>query len=161
MKNIGKTGENLVAEYFKQQGSLVKTSDDNFDSEKDLIVDGKNVEVKTQTIYRMFPYNGNRVHAFTVDIHKECDKIYSNQLSKCLNVDRLIFVARSSSFDKLVKIYEAPPLGKRYFSIIQNPRDRRYVAGFPIAEMKELVSITKPEIVKYFMEDSFEKSQGY
>lgn len=161
MKKLGKTGERLVAEFFKQIGSVVEMSEDDYDSEKDMIVDGLNVEVKTQSIYRSFPHNGDKIPAFTVDIHQECDKIKINQLSKCLNVDRLIFIARSSSFNKKVVIYEAPSLGKRHFHIIQNSKDKRYVAGFPISDMKELVSITKPQIIEHFMEFSFEKSQGY
>lgn len=45
---LGMIGERIVAAYLRSQGYCVEESLDVFDSEKDLLVDGKKVEVKTQ-----------------------------------------------------------------------------------------------------------------
>lgn len=152
-EKLGAAGEDLVAAYFQQLGCTVKRNEDKYDDVKDLLVDGRPVEVKTQTVYRKFPVLGGYSPAFTVDIAQDSNKIYRNQLNKCMNVDRLLFVARSSKNMRAVKIYEAPPLGSRKFSIIQNHRDKRFVAGFLIADMTEIASIEKPSIVDYFMDE--------
>ena len=152
-EDVGEAGEKLVFEYFKQTGHEVKRNDDHYDAEKDLVINGKKAEVKTQTIYRKFPVNKGYFPAFTVDIAADSNKIYRNQLNKCMNVERLIFVGRSSTYDQTVRIYEAPPLGKRSFSIIQNKIDKRFVAGFIISDMTEIVAISKPNIVNYFMDE--------
>lgn len=57
-------GEKIVAKYLRDQGKLVEESLDVFDSEKDMIVDGNNVEVKTQAplfYYDSFGVNLNQV----------------------------------------------------------------------------------------------------
>ena len=151
---IGLDGERVVMAYYSQLGKKVEKSSDEYDSVKDMTIDGIKTEVKTQTLYRAFPSVGGVTQpAFTVDIATDVGKIYSNQLNKCMNVEKLIFVRRSSSNDPYVRIYEAPKLGKRMFSIIKNKKDGRYVAGFLLKDMDEIAAIDKPNIVKHFMDD--------
>lgn len=151
---LGRDGELLVAAYYEQTGHAVKKSTDEYDSVKDMTIDGMETEVKTQTLYRSFTSIGNTIQpAFTVDIAADSGKIYSNQLNKCMNVEKLVFVRRSSFNDPFVRIYEAPKLGERKFSVIKNKNDGRYVAGFLLKDMKEIAAIDKPNIVKHFMDE--------
>lgn len=165
LQNLGKQGELLVGNFFKDLGCVVKLSDNPYDMKKDLIVDGIFVEVKTQTIYRLFPLgNGVKVPAFTVDIETAGGKIYHNQLKKCMTVERLIFVARSTPNDKepAVIIYEAAPVESRKYYEHRNKKDGRLVAGFLISDMKEIGRITAnstvgkhsgDDVVEYFMDE--------
>lgn len=154
IEKIGRNGEILVAHYFKNKGHSVEISKDKFDMEKDLTIDGSYTEVKTQTVYRKFPTVSGPKPAFTVDIAADRSKVFSNQLNKCANVERLVFVSRPTIYDKTVRIYEAPPIGKRRFTIIQNSRDKRYVAGFLISDMSEITSFSDKTILEKF-EDSW------
>jgi hypothetical protein len=165
LKNLGKQGELLVGNFFKDLGCVVKLSESSYDMKKDLIINGVFVEVKTQTIYRKFPLgNGVFVPAFTVDIETAYGKIYHNQLKKCMSVERLIFVARSTSADKepAVIIYEAAPVEYRKYYEHRNEKDGRLVAGFLISDMTEIARITVNskvgnhsgrDIVEFFMDE--------
>lgn len=73
---LGKTGEKIVANELVREGLKVEHSINNFDSEKDLVVDGFKIEVKTEQPY----------------VLKNCISIRKNQLKKCRNVDALFFV---------------------------------------------------------------------
>lgn len=145
---IGRLGEELVYLHFKKNGIEVKYSDDEFDSEKDLLINGETSEVKTQTVYQAFPFPQGKEPAFTVSITNDDGFGYRNQLSKCLNVQRLFFVARPTIYNRVVKIYEAPTLGKRFFTVIKNSGDQRYVAGFPLNKAKLLASYENEKIIK-------------
>lgn len=149
-QEIGRKGEKLVSDFFGSKGFTVKRSEDPFDNEKDLKINGASAEVKTQTVYRNFPYLNSYVSAFTVPIIEDT-KIAMNQLNKCMNVKYLIFVSRSSELDPYVRIYCAPSLGKRHFTIIRNKVDGRYVAGFIIDHMSHLETFTDKKIVDEFM----------
>lgn len=152
--DIGRSGEALVAAYYEQSGHVVVKSSDPYDPYKDMTIDGMSTEVKTQTLYRSFTSIGNVIQpAFTVDIAADSGKIYSNQLNKCMNVPKLVFVRRSSEQYHNVKIYEAPKLGERKFSIIKNKYDGRYVAGFMLSDMTEIAVIDKKHIVEHFMDN--------
>ena len=163
LKEIGKQGEYLILNYFKDKGCNAVLSSCDYDEEKDLVVDGVKVEMKTQTIYRMFPMpNGSRAPAFTVDIETAYGKKYRNQLNKCKNVERLIFVARPSKRDQVIRIYEAQPVEKRRYHVHRNAKDGRKVAGFMISDMTEIGTVTKDmtvagvpgeKIITYFMDD--------
>ena len=73
---LGKTGEKIVANELNKLGKKVEHSINNFDSEKDFLVDGFKVEVKTEQPYVM----------------KNCISIRKTQLRKCRGVDKLYFV---------------------------------------------------------------------
>jgi len=74
----GFLGERLVAKFFREQGGAVDVvmSTNEYDAEKDMTVDGKTVEVKTQ-----IPW-----------ISESAYSIRRKQLPKCQGVDRLIIV---------------------------------------------------------------------
>ena len=77
MNELGLAGEKIIINMLSEAGCRIKSSVDKFDSEKDLLVDGKKVEVKTQVPFIM-------QNAFTFK---------PNQLRKCRSVDVLYFVS--------------------------------------------------------------------
>lgn len=149
---IGSLGEELVEQFFIKNSHVVVRSTNKFDEEKDLTVNGANVEVKTQSIYRGFPFPHGRKPAFTVPITSDTH-LLRNQLSKCMNVERLIFVARSTLEDPVIKIYEAPPVGKRFFTIAQNSKDGRYTAGFDIDSLHKITEVHDSVFVNKLMDN--------
>lgn len=73
---LGKTGEKIVANELNKMGMKVEHSINNFDHEKDFLVDGFKVEVKTEQPY----------------VLKNSISIRKTQLRKCRSVDKLYFV---------------------------------------------------------------------
>jgi hypothetical protein len=160
LQQIGEQGELLVANFFKSCGCCVELSGNKYDMKKDILVNNVCMEIKTQTIYRKFPLeDGREVPAFTVNTETAYGKIYHNQLKKCMSVERLIFVARSSRGDKnpCVIIYEAAPVGQRKYYEHRNKKNGRLVAGFLISEMTEIARIDADSMVgKYSGKDMVE-----
>jgi hypothetical protein len=74
---MGLAGEKIVTNMLSSLGLRVEQSINKYDSEKDLLVDGYKVEVKTETPY-----------AF-----KNCFSFRPNQLKKCTSVDVLYIVS--------------------------------------------------------------------
>lgn len=74
---LGRTGEKIIANMLTNLGLNVQESINHFDSEKDFLVDGKKVEVKTEQPY----------------VLKNLFSFRENQLRKCRNVDVLYFVS--------------------------------------------------------------------
>jgi len=64
-----------------------------------------------------------------------------------------MFIKRPSNDDPVIRIYEAPPLGKRYFELVRNRKDNRIVAGIYINTLNQLGVIEDEHLVKTFMED--------
>ena len=77
MNELGLAGEKIIINMLSEEGCKIKSSVDKFDSEKDLLVNDKKVEVKTQVPFIM-------QNAFTFK---------PNQLNKCRSVDVLYFVS--------------------------------------------------------------------
>jgi hypothetical protein len=77
---LGKMGEICVGNWASTQGKVVIHAIDPYDSQKDLVIDGVSVEVKTQTPY----------------INEMAFSIRPNQIRKCRAVDELYFVALPS-----------------------------------------------------------------
>ena len=98
---IGNIGEHIVYNLLKRKTEHVYFSEDKYDSRKDMTVDIETAEVKTQV--RIKKYN-----AFTVG---------SNQIVKCINVDRLFFVEIANG--DYIRIYESPK-PRRPFSKLFN-----------------------------------------
>lgn len=73
---LGKTGEKIIANELSKQGFVIEHSINNFDSEKDLLVNGKKIEIKTEQPY----------------VLKNSITIRETQLKKCRSVDFLFFV---------------------------------------------------------------------
>jgi hypothetical protein len=76
MNELGLAGEKIIINMLSEAGYKVKTSINKYDSEKDLLVEDKKVEVKTQVPFVI-------QNAFTFK---------PNQLRKCRSVDVLYFV---------------------------------------------------------------------
>ena len=96
----GSIGEDLVADLFRRQGREVSLSENKYDSVKDMLVDGKTCEVKTQV-----PYFNKKM--FTIKV---------NQYFKCMNADKLIWVQMPTKHnDYRIDIYESPQRGMREF----------------------------------------------
>lgn len=75
--NVGRIGEDIVANYMSSKGCCVKRSVNPYDSEKDMEVDGRKYEIKTQVPY-------NEKDSFVID---------QSQYDKCSSVDWLVFVS--------------------------------------------------------------------
>lgn len=142
MKELGDLAELVVKEYFSNKGSVVEMSADPFDGVKDMTIDGAHTEVKFQTIYHRFrSYDREEFYeAFTVPITSSNNKVSQNQLDKCLNADRWL-ILQNPTGDKRIKLWEAPPLGKRRFKIIRNSKDGRITAGFAKSMFKNVFDI--------------------
>lgn len=149
-RSLGNETELLMKQFFESKGYEFFLSEDKFDDRKDavLVVDGKrhNVEVKLESRYRKF-------NSFTVPITTDSNTagICKNQLSKCVNVDVLIFCQRPEKEGEGMNIYQAPPVGSRQFEIKQNSVDKRFVAHFPIDKMRLVGIITNESIINKFI----------
>lgn len=74
---LGMTGERIVAHLLRKQGHIVVESLDPFDSEKDMLMDGLKIEVKTQVPFLV-------EDSFTIS---------HSQLKKICNSHRVYFLA--------------------------------------------------------------------
>lgn len=79
MNELGLMGEKVVTNMLNRlhPGLVIEHSVNKFDSEKDMLVDGKKVEVKTESPF----------------VFKDCFSFRPNQLRKCRNVDVLYIVS--------------------------------------------------------------------
>lgn len=130
---LGRAGESIVLNWYSDQGSKVKASIDQYDSHKDALVDGNSVEIKTQVPF----------------VYKDCFTIKPNQLRKCLNVHRLVFVSVPNTKEKHHsdgKVYCIfPEDGLKYFKY--TTRDGRDMILIPIKQegMREIFEMTPEE----------------
>jgi hypothetical protein len=76
INELGLMGEKVIINYLSSIGRIVEQSIDKYDSTKDMLCDGRTVEVKTQV-----PFILQKALTFRTD-----------QLRKCRNVDELYFV---------------------------------------------------------------------
>lgn len=74
---LGRAGETIVINHFSRQGLIVESSVDQYDSQKDMVVHGRKIEVKTQVPF----------------VNKDAFTFKENQLKKCLNADWVYFVS--------------------------------------------------------------------
>jgi hypothetical protein len=137
---LGKTGEKIVANHFVKNGEIVEHSLNNFDSEKDFLIGGKKVEVKTEQPY----------------VKKNSITIRQNQIKKCRNVDLLIFVTVPPLFNMNYKwggyMFNVDP--KNF--ICENYQTKSGTAMTSISIEQESVSVIRKltdeevsELVKY------------
>lgn len=84
---LGKTGEKIIANLLNAEGLRVEYALNNYDKEKDFLVDGKKVEVKTEQPYVM----------------KNAISIRDTQVRKCRSVDVLYFVTVPPLFNRSYK----------------------------------------------------------
>lgn len=154
-KTIGSLGEKIVADFFTSNGYTVEFAPDPFDGEKDLIINGKYAEVKTQTVYRYFLGSGaNAQPAFTIPITSTDGRPHHNQINKCMNVELLFFVRRPSMYEDSILIYKAPKLGRRPIATKINANDKRVVAGILLRDLTVIGEINDPDLVEALREES-------
>lgn len=94
---LGALGEKIVRYCAQQNGLMVEESLSLYDSNKDLKIDGKTCEVKTQS--RFFVED-----AFTVKY---------NQVEKCSNVDLLYFVETPHK-GNVINVFECPKENRKW-----------------------------------------------
>ncbi len=122
---LGSIGERLVADHFG-----AKLSEDLYDKEKDMTMpDGTTIEVKTQYPLSFGQFSNT---TFTVKV---------DQLPKCLNCDKLIFVG----FDETdtIRIYECVDRNK---FVVYNTRDGRQMAGWELPSLKLISAIQDKDL---------------
>jgi len=98
MNMMGAAGEKLVSSFFRGLGHSVEESLSTYDSVKDMTIDGETCEVKTQQPFHV-------ENAFTM---KE------NQLTKCINVAKLIFIEVPSKDSNVIKMWDAPKEDRKF-----------------------------------------------
>jgi hypothetical protein len=120
---VGEIGEKIVVDYLN--GTL---SPDKYDMVKDLTdANGRDVEVKTQNRY--WAENSFSVH-----------KNSNNQIQKCIDVDRLIFVEYGSNSN--INLWECTDRSHR-----PSPNGANCIL-FPIENMTLLATLDLPDEAK-------------
>lgn len=124
-QKLGDIGEAIVAYYV--DGVL---SENKYDMKKDMVLsNGEFAEVKTQNRHKWR-------HEFTVNL------AHSNQLKKCVSVDRLFFVEYDDSDD--IRVWECT---NREYSTFTT-KDGREMAGWPIKYMTLFKTITEASLAR-------------
>lgn len=130
MSQLGRAGEVVFGNYMSQQGKVVEYSINQYDSNKDMKIDGKSYEIKTQVPFVL-------EDAFTV---KE------NQLRKLKTADYTVFISvpnkeRSHWSSGKVYMIESNKIEK----VIRRrkTRDGRQMILLPINEMTELFTMSE------------------
>lgn len=129
---LGRAGETIVSNWFSSQGISFQVSVDQYDSQKDMIAEGKKIEVKTQVPFVM-------KNAFTF---KE------NQLKKCLNADYVYFVSvpnekRPHHSDG--KVYRIESSELQYDHYITKDGRKMITVSIDQPAMQELFQMTEKE----------------
>ena len=117
MDILGRMGEKYVGNVLAQEGVIVEHATNHFDSEKDMIGDGKTVEVKTQVPF----------------IIEKAFSIKNNQLMKCRGVDVLYFIsvpAPNHSFQHDGWLFRVDP--KSFVTKTRKTKDGRFMTLIPI-----------------------------
>jgi hypothetical protein len=102
MQAMGKAGEAIICNKYIERGAKPEMSVNQYDHQKDLMIDGKKVEVKTQVPF----------------VAKNAFSIGENQLKKCLEADVIHFVSVPNSR------FPHPSEGKVY--TVENPKNLQY-----------------------------------
>ena len=124
---MGRLGEECLAARY----DLV-LSDDKYDMEKDAKdADGLNVEIKTQ--------NRHPAGFFTVNMK------HTNQVTKCMEVDRLMFLEYDNS--DTLKVWECPKTDEARRPKMIRTRDGRAMAGWNIDKMDMVEEFEDTELV--------------
>lgn len=136
----GDLGEKLVARYYRSNEILVEESLNLNDSKKDMLVDNKTCEVKTQQAW-------HKENSFSIRV---------NQLKKCTDVDILIFVETPSKYNQnTVRLYEMPKEKRKVKTLTTS--DGRTMHLFSKNNAILLETITDENIVKQFERYSLSK----
>lgn len=124
---LGALGEDIVEDILKKEGFEVIRSEDKFDSEKDFLVQGCKVEVKT--VVPWFTEN-----ALTID---------ARHYRKCFNADYVVFVCVPS---KGLSQYSTNKYDGNIYTVL--PKEVKWIAkstrnGLP----KVMVRINQPGVI--------------
>ena len=132
---MGKLAESL---FVKLYGG--KLSIDEFDCEKDLVLDGVNIEIKAQNRHPT-------KDLFTIsDAYIKSGNVYGiENIIKCFNVDRLIFVEYDST--RFIKLWECP--SPRSY-VRYTTKAYKAMIGFPISQMILLNNYDNTELANKF-----------
>ena len=106
---LGGVGEKIVANYMSKQGIIVEQSVDPYDSQKDMKINGKPLEVKTQVPF----------------VYMKCFTLKKNQLNKCLNAEYFVFVQAPCKHWDEAAIYQVEN-GFKYGIDTMKNGDERY-----------------------------------
>ena len=140
IRDRGLLGEKIMTNYFNTQGFMVEHSIDKFDREKDMLVNGKKVEIKTEQPL----------------VFKNCLTIRETQLKKCRSVDELYFVTVPPSFRENYQyggcIFKVDPENFKWTKWI--PKDGRQMCAISIFQesvkfIKKLSDAECKELIKY------------
>ena len=123
---LGTMGEKIVSNYYSRAGNTVEHSIDPYDRHKDLLVDGKKVEVKTQTRFVM----------------KDCFTLKLNQIKKCINGFYIVECPTTASNES--SLYKVDK-GFRYSTGLMNNGDVRYEIKRLQPAVKKLTDIEGKE----------------
>jgi hypothetical protein len=129
---LGQVGEIIVMNHFSKKGSVVEASINPYDRQKDMIIDDKKIEVKTQVPF----------------VNKNAFTIRENQLKKCLEVDELFFISvpnKQKEHHSSGKVYIANPKTLQYKNY--QTRDGRKMILIPIEQesVKEVFTMSEEE----------------
>lgn len=132
IEKLGRAGETIVINHFSRKGLLVESSVDQYDSQKDMLVNGKKVEVKTQVPF----------------VVKDSFSFKKNQLRKCLNADIVVFVSvpnEKREHYSAGKVYSIKSQDLQYSDYVT--KDGRDMILIPIKQegMKELFAMSEEE----------------
>ena len=131
---MGRAGETIIVNYCTAAGQKVILSEDQYDSQKDMIIDGLKVEVKTQVPY----------------IYKNAFSFKPNQLRKCKNADRVIFISvpsKEKSHHSDGKVYLIKSAEMKHSPY--KTKDGRDMIAVPIDQesMDELFTLSKEQCI--------------
>jgi hypothetical protein len=126
---LGRAGETIITNYCTAAGQKVLVSEDQYDNQKDMIIDGLKVEVKTQVPY----------------IYKNAFSFKPNQLRKCKNADRVIFISvpsKEKPHHSDGKVFLIKSADMKYYPY--KTKDGREMIAVPIDQegMDELFTLT-------------------
>jgi len=129
---MGRAGETIIHNWLNKNGFIVEASVDQYDSEKDMLVEGKKIEVKTQVPF----------------VIKDAFSILQKQLKKCLNADVVYFISVPNTKHKHYsdgKVYRIDSDKIKYQ--FHKTKDGRQMILIPIGQpdMKEVFTISPKE----------------
>lgn len=132
---LGMIGERIVASYLRKQGHEVDESLNVFDNEKDMLVDGKNCEVKTQVPIMV----------------EDSFAISPNQRNKVLSAHRVYWINVPIKIEDEMAgcVFEMNPNDEAIKAHRWRTRSGREMICFPRHQtaMKILFKIEDPEIL--------------
>ena len=132
---LGTIGEKIVANYMSRIGRIVEVATDPFDSTKDMKVNGKSLEVKTQVPY----------------VLKKGFTIKPNQLQKCLNADYFVIVQAPCDYLDEAAMWKVKK-GFKYELIKMKNGDERYLIVYNqtnVIKKMDIVGEEKELLRKY------------